>query len=144
MLEAITWNSYFSTLAISITAYYLIIICIYYRKELRSLVSGKARQFNPTGQQENERQLSRTEPTETDRFEELEITVAELQGILGRAGKMTDKNQLLRQLSQVLSSHPGLRDPAYRVAIGNYLSENIPKLTRHHISESELEAIWIE
>lgn len=142
MLEAITWNSYFSTLAISITAYYLIIISIYYPKELRSLISGKAKQFNLSGKQEKERHLSRTDPSKTDLFEELEITVAELQGILGRAGTMTDRNLLLLQLKKVLSNHPGLRDPAYRVAIGNYLTENIPKLTRHPISESELEKIW--
>ena len=144
MLEAITWNTYFSTLAIGITAYYLIIISIYYPKELRSLISGKSMQFNSSGQQEKERHLSRTDSTETDLFEELEITVAELQGILGGAGTMTDKNQLLGQLSQVLSNHPGLRDPAYRVAIGNYLSENIPKLTRLNFRESELEKIWDE
>ena len=142
MLEAITWNNYFITLAIGIIAYYLIIIGLYYPKELRSLISGKSLQFDPTGQQEKVRKPSRTDSTEADRFEELEITVAELQGILGRAGTTKDKNQLLGQLSQALSSHPGLRDPAYRVAIGNYLSENIPKLTRHHISESELETIW--
>lgn len=144
MLEAITWNDYFITLAIGITAYYLILIGLYYPKELRSLISGKSMQFKPTGQQDKERQLSRTDLKETDRFEELEITVAELQGILGRAGNMIDKNHLLEQLRQVLSSHPGLRDPAYRVAIGNYLSENIPKQTRHKISESELETIWTE
>ena len=144
MLEEITWNSYFSTLTASIIAYYLIIIGLYYPKELRSLISGKSMQFNPTCQQEKERQLSRTDPTDPDRFEELELTVAELQGTLGRAGNMTDKNLLLEQLSQVLSSHPGLRDPAYRVAIGNYLSENIPKLPRQQISESELEKIWDE
>ena len=144
MLEAITWNTYFSTLAVSLVAYYLIIICIYYPKELRSLISGKAKQINPIRQQEKERHLSRTDPTETDRFEELELTVAELQGTLGRAGNITDKNLMLGQLSQVLSSHPGLRDPAYRVAIGNYLSENIPKLPRQQISESELEKIWDE
>ncbi|WP_439490238.1 hypothetical protein [Algoriphagus sp.] len=144
MLEAITWNTYFCTLAIGITAYYLIILGLYYPKELCSLISGKSLQFNSTGQQEKERKPSRTDSTDPDRFEELEITVAELQGILGRARNMTDKNLLLKQLSQILSSHPGLRDPAYRVAIGNYLSENIPKQTRHKISESELETIWTE
>ncbi|WP_339870249.1 hypothetical protein [uncultured Algoriphagus sp.] len=144
MLEAITWNNYFFALAIGIITYYLIIIGLYYPKELRSLISGKSLQFNPPGQQEKERHLSRTDPTETDRFEELELTVAEIQGILGRAGNMTDKKLLLKQLSEVLSNHPGLRDPAYRVAIGNYLSENIPKQTRHNFSESELETIWNE
>lgn len=144
MLEAITWNSYFITLAIGMTVYYLIIICIYYPKELSSLISGKLLQFNSSGQQEKEQRLDRTDPTKTDLFEELEITVAELQGILGGAGTMTDKTQMLKQISQVLSNHPGLRDPACRVAIGNYLSENIPKLTHHNISESELEKIWNE
>ncbi|SFT97208.1 hypothetical protein SAMN04489724_3069 [Algoriphagus locisalis] len=144
MLEAITWNSYFSTLALGITAYYLIIIGLYYPKELRSLISGKSLQFNPSGQQDKERHLNRTDQKDIDLFEELEITVAELQGILGRAGNMTDKNQLLGQLSQVLSNHPGLRDPVYRVAIGNYLSENIPKLTHLNFRESELEKIWDE
>ena len=143
MLEAITWNSYFITLAIGITVYYLIIIGLYYPKELRSLISGKSLQFNPSGQQEKEQHLSKTDPTETDRFEELEATVAELNGILGKAGQnRTSKETLLRQLIHTLSNHTGLREPAYRVAVINFILEHAEKQCRITLTESEVEEAW--
>ncbi|WP_439488332.1 hypothetical protein [Algoriphagus sp.] len=42
MLEALLWNTYLSTLVISTIAYYLIIIGIYYPKELCNPVSEKS------------------------------------------------------------------------------------------------------
>lgn len=144
MLEAITWNHYFSTLALGLTAYYLGIAVLYYPQELRGLISGKAMQFNLNPRQEKERHLSKTGAKEIDPLEELEITVAELKGILGRAGNLTDPYQLLDQLRNALSNHTGLREPAHRVAIYNFLQGHIPKYTPYSFSESELKSLWKE
>lgn len=74
MLEAITWNTYFSTLAIGITAYYLYILFAYYPKELRGLVFGKAKQFGQTSQRGKGQHLGRTDEKPADHFEEMEAT----------------------------------------------------------------------
>lgn len=142
MLEAITWNHYFSALAIGLILYYLGIAIFYYPKELRSLISGNSKLFNPTPQQEKDRHLSRTENNRMDPYEELEITVAELKGILEKAGTTTAVSRLFLNIRQILSNHPGLREPAFRVAIINFLFEHIPKINRLDIQESDLEAIW--
>lgn len=142
MLEAITWNHYFSTLAIGLTLYYLGVAIIYYPKELRSLISGKSWSFMPKPQQEKERHLSRTEHNWIDPYEELEITVAELKGILEKAGTTTAASRLFHSIRQILSNHPGLREPAFRVAITNFLFEHIPKINRLDIQESELNSLW--
>ncbi|WP_026953583.1 hypothetical protein [Algoriphagus vanfongensis] len=142
MLEALTWNHYFSALAFGLTAYYLGIAILYYPQEIRSLISGKTMRFNLISQSEKVQPPHQTESDELDPFEELEITVAELQGILGKAGNMTGKQDLHQQLSHILSNHPGLREPAYRVAILNFLTENIPKNTHFDFNESELQSLW--
>jgi|GEM_PF-2244762 len=145
MLEALTWNHYFSTLALGLIAYYIGIAILYYPQEIRSLISGKTMRLNLISKSERVQPQAQTESDESyepDPFEELEITVAELKGILGKAGNMTDPHELYHQLSQVLSNHPGLREPAYRVAIDNFLREHIPKFTPYHFTETELKAIW--
>lgn len=70
--------------------------------------------------------------------------VAQLKGILERAGNKTEKTLLLQQINQILSNHPGLREPAYRVAITNFLSENLTKWTGHTLSEEDLSSLWLE
>lgn len=142
MLEALTWNQFFSTLAFGLIAYYLVVAILYYPKELRNLVSGKSIELNLIHRQEKKKGLSRTEEVGIEPFEELEVTVAELSGILGRAGSMTEKHLLVEKISQILSNHPGLREPAYRVAIENFLSENIPKQTPFLIEPNELKVLW--
>lgn len=142
MLEAITWNHFFSTLALGLIAYYIGIAILYYPQEIRSLISTKTMRLNLISQSEKVQPQLQTESDELDPFEELEITVAELKGILGKAGNMTDHHQLYNQLGQILSNHPGLREPAFRVAIDNFLREHIPKFTPCHFTEAELKAIW--
>lgn len=143
MLEAINWSTYFIILAIATTSYYLIIMGLYYKQEFRNLISGKFKQFSQNRQQEKMEQSRRTDENSDDHFEELETTVAELNGILGKAGHYrTSKETLLMQLIQTLSNHTGLREPAYRVAVINFILENAPKHCRISFNETELEEAW--
>ena len=145
MLEAITWNTYFSTMAVSMAAYYIIIIVSYYPHEFRSLLSGRINKFSQARQQEEEQHHRRTDEKPTDHFEELEATVAELNGILGKAGQnRTSKETLLMQLIQTLSNHTGLREPAYRVAVINFILENAVRHCQINFSEEELEEAWAD
>ncbi|SFB50064.1 hypothetical protein [Algoriphagus aquimarinus] len=143
MLEAITWNTYFSTLAVGMAAYYIIIIVSYYPQEFRSLLSRRINKISQDRQQEEEQHHRRTDEKPTDHFEELEATVAELNGILGKAGQnRTSKEKLHLQLIQTLSNHTGLREPAYRVAVINFILENAEKQCRINFNETEIEEAW--
>lgn len=140
MLEAISWNHYFSTLAIALTAYYLTILSWYFPQKLRRLISGQSLHLKPNDQQIIE--PGSLEEKQMAPFEELELAVEELQGILESARTLTNKPRLFQQLTQCLSNHPGLREPAYRVAIQHFLLENIPKTCRLTVSQSEIETLW--
>jgi len=142
MLEAITWTHYFSAMAICLPLYYLGVAVYYYPKEIRSLLSGNSIKFSPLGLQENQKSQTSTEINRVDLYEELETTVAELNRILKKAGTTTGKKQLFQLLHQSLSNHPRLRDPAFRNAITNFLSEHIPKTNRIPISDSDLDSLW--
>tara|TARA_R110002072_G_scaffold229299_1_gene386549 strand:+ start:25022 stop:25201 length:180 start_codon:yes stop_codon:yes gene_type:complete len=54
MLEAITWNTYFSTLAVGIAAYYITILVAFYPQEFRSLLSGRINKISQPHQQKEE------------------------------------------------------------------------------------------
>ncbi|WP_192347862.1 hypothetical protein [Algoriphagus sp. Y33] len=138
MLEGITWKEYFAAVGILATVYYTVIAVMYYRKEIRALLSGRFRQ-PLEGKREAEQE---TAAREKDPFEELEAVVAELHGILGRAGKGAGKAMLLEQMRPVLSSYTGLREPAYRVAVTNFIITHAEELCGAVFSEEELEEEW--
>lgn len=138
MLEGITWKEYFAAAGILATVYYTVIAIMYYRKEIRALFSGRFRQ--PLEGKREAEQV--TAARGKDPFEELEAVVAELHGILGRAGKGAGKAILLEQMRPVLSSYTGLREPAYRVAVTNFIITHTEELCGAVFSEEELEEEW--
>lgn len=140
MLETITWKEYFAAIGILATAYYLIISIRFYKKEIRALLSGRI--GLPRRVQKDNGELVTDGSKKADPFEELEAVVADLHGILGRAGKGTDKAMLLEQMRPLLSSYTGLREPAYRVAVTNFIITHAEELCGAVFSEEELEEEW--
>ncbi len=76
-------------------------------------------------------------------FDELERLVTEIRhSILDKAGKNISKEALLAQLSERLNNYGGLRQPAYRVALTNFIIEQSENICGVSFSEEELEEAW--
>jgi hypothetical protein len=110
MFTGISWGDYFIGAAITLGCYYFIVIICCYRKEISGLF---------TGNRNSASQSSKIKPE--DSVEELEQMVSGINGILVAAGKEAGKSELLTGLKERLASFAGLRQPAYRVALTNYI-----------------------
>jgi hypothetical protein len=138
MLEKISWGDYFTAIICVAFLYYVAVILLYYRSELQSFLQRSATKPG-TGQTDND-----TAGTVKDQaFSGLEDnTITDLRGILEKAGKGASKDELLERLNQRLAGYAGLRHPAFRTAIKNYIKAHALDLCGLDISGDELESTW--
>ena len=128
MLEQITWQTYLTVVIVATAIYYLFIGFLhrdYFLKKVRK-------------------------PRNTDEaitgfssFDELEEIVNDIKhSILEQAGTAVSKEELLQQLSRRLTNYGGLRQPAYRIAITNYIIQNAELICEVSFTKEELEKEW--
>lgn len=129
MFRFITWGEYFIGLSVVLAVYYILLAAFCYRREIANLIKGGiTHQENSTNKNND--------------IEDLEQVVREVNGILEKAGKEAGKSELLEQLKDRLASFAGLRHPAYRVAITNYIIRYAKTFCGVAFSEEELEEVW--
>ena len=139
MLNKFTWSDYLSAVAIAVLIYYMVIAALYYRTEIKDIISGKTRLRR---KEISDDDTAPGEMEEAD-FDELEAVVAGLKrSTLEQAGTDANKDQLLRQLKQQLANYDGLRRPAYRVAVNHYIIQHAKEICGVAFSEEELDAAW--
>lgn len=139
MLNKFTWSDYLSAVAIAVLIYYMVIAALYYRTEIKDIISGKTRLRR---KEISDDDTAPGEMEEAD-FDELEAVVAGLKrSTLEQAGADANKDQLLRQLKQQLANYDGLRRPAYRVAVNHYIIQHAKEICGVAFSEEELDAAW--
>lgn len=139
MLKNVTWSEYIICMLVLLFVFYLFVILRYYRTELKRFLSGKGRD-NPATDYEPD---NLEDYTDDGSFEALEILVSDLRyAVLERAGKGAGKQLLLSQLKERLSHFEDMRNPAYRIAINNYIIQHAKDICGVVFSEEELEAEW--
>jgi hypothetical protein len=142
MFTSITWSNYFTALLILAIAWYIIIAIMYYRKEIFNLLQGKYK----TPFKKKTKVTPESEESEEDSehtFDELEGIVTDIRhSILEEAGKEANKAELLKQLQQRLANYGGLRQPAFRMAINNFIIQYGESICGVAFSEDELDAAW--
>jgi len=141
MLSRVSWSEYAGVVIILLVIYYAFVGIKYYRNEIMTLLSGKLPKKNGTSKKEADQKGD--EFSDTSTFDELEMTVNDIRyAILDKAGKQTDKAELSFQLKQRLANYTGLRKPAYRVAINNYIITHAKEICGVVYNADELNAIW--
>jgi hypothetical protein len=153
IFETITWRQYLIHIAIGLVLYYAIIIILRYRNETHNmLVKRKEKRSSQSDEnftiddEEDEGLLShQSEPEQKNiqSFDELEALVTEIRhSILEKAGTAVSKDDLLVQISNRLTDYGGLRQPAYRIALTNFIIEQSENICGVTFSEEELEEAW--
>jgi len=143
MFKTITWSNYATALALLIALWYGIILLAYYRKEIFNLISGKYKIPTRKKKQQSKEDLEETADEDENTFEELEGIVTDIRhGILEEAGKGAGKEVLLTQLKERLANYGGLRQPAFRVAINNFIIQYAESICGVAFSEDELNEAW--
>ncbi|WEK17907.1 MAG: hypothetical protein P0Y49_13980 [Candidatus Pedobacter colombiensis] len=134
MLEAITWKTYLTVILLSVLIYYIMIGSIFYRTEIRNFLK-RHNQKDDDNDSEGAEHFSS--------FDQLENVVKDIRhDILEKAGKTASKAELLGQLSERLANYDGLHQPAFRMALNNYIIQHGESICGVVFSEQELEAAW--
>lgn len=138
MLKAVSWKAFLIALVVLVTVYYLVLLLKYFRKEMKSFLSGKIKMHGKTAQNRfKEKAIAETS------LDELEMVVQDLRyGVMERFGAGADKDMLLNALSQRLLSYQGLDKAAYRIAINNYIVINAKEINGVIYSADELDNAW--
>jgi len=131
MLQGISWSNYLEAAAILTAIYYAVIGFVFYKEEIKALVTSKGTSLNKADK-------INMGTDDTIAFENLESLVHEIDSILEQAGNQAMKDQLLSQLKAKLASYGGLRQPAYRAAVFNHIIKQAEEISGIRISEEEL------
>lgn len=149
IFESISWRQYLTVVGLVLVIYYAVILLRHNRKNMGRLV--KIREVPETEDQnfpddeEGDDPEPETAPVNNNihTWDELETLVTEIgNSILEKAGKEISKAELLRQLQQRLNNYGGLRQPAFRLALNNFLIEQSENICGVTFSEEELNEAW--
>jgi hypothetical protein len=144
MLKGITWGHYLTIVIVIIVIWYAVVAVLYYRKEIKDVLKGKYKFPARPGKAvvlPDEEEEAYIDPRSS--FDELEEIVTDIKtSILEAAGKQASKNELLGQLKTRLAFYGGLRQPAFRMAINNFLIQNSENICGVVFSEQELDEAW--
>ena len=143
MFESISWYQYLSAIGIIVIVWYTICIILFYRKSIDSILKGelKLKTFLP---KKFTHVLNRNaEGPAKGSFDELEKLVWDIKiNILEKAGTEAQKDWLLGQLQSKVANYDGLRQPAYRNALNNFIINHTQTICGLVIREDELEEVW--
>ncbi|QJB34904.1 hypothetical protein HF324_27670 [Chitinophaga oryzae] len=131
MISNITWSQYFLALAFMMVTYYTIIILLYYRTRVSTLI--RLEKLLP-------RRYDELEQDERPDYDGLAKTVADLKSILESAGG-EEKGAVLSRLKQRLVTYSGLQLPAFRVAIFQFIIRNATSSCGFSVTEKELDVL---
>ena len=135
VFNGISWGAFLLAAGTLAAGYYLVIGALYYRNEISTLLSGKGR---PSGEMDDKERDGGD-----GSFEQLEAVVLDLRSnILEEAGKEVGKADLLIRLQLRLTNYDGLRHPAYRAAVNNFIIRDAAECCGVDFSEEELNRAW--
>lgn len=159
MLNNITWQGYWATLAIISTAYYLFIYLLYFKKDFkisfprnRSLiqqdVTTNASSFNADylsqhdGLDESEESLF-TSPEAASEEHTVYACMDELAAYYEEAKKeKCNKGELLYAVQRILSKYSSLKASQYRESITNVIISEAEHICSIHLSLEEVVSVW--
>lgn len=131
MFSDITWSQYILTIVFVLATYYTILIFLYFRGAVISLM--RTQKLLP-------QIYNRGEQPERPDYHGLEEVVADLKSILESAGG-AEKGAVLSRLKQRLDTYPGLRLPAFRVALFQFIIRNATQACSFTVTERELDIL---
>ena len=156
MFEEITWKEYLAFMAIAMITYYTVIGFLFHRNGINiNLKRVRKRDAEETGasaapdeeedhdEAAEEYAYRNEEDKRENLFDELEEIVTDIRhSILEKAGKEADKDMLLMQLKSRVANYDGLRQPAYRVALNNFIIHHAESICGIVYSNEELDSAW--
>lgn len=147
MLSKVSWSVYAEVVVILLIIYYVVIGFKYHRTKIKDLLSGKLLKNEQAAKNNDRHELTDAQGNVPDDelYDELETIVNDIRyAILVKAGKAANKAELLLQLQHRLANYSGLRKPAYRIAVNNYIITHAKEICGIDYDAEELNRAWDE
>jgi hypothetical protein len=145
MFNTISWQSYWTTLAIISTIYYFVIYLIYYRKNFKaSFLAGTFTQNRKFSLVANTNDPGFEQPPKDSEEHIVYSCMEELNAFFQEAKKRKwTKNELISSLGIIIKKYPSIKLSAYRQPVLNVLSNHCEHVCSIHINEEELDHVWL-
>jgi len=148
MIKQISWAEYCTAMAVLCSAYYIVIIVLYFRREVLDLFSGNKKLVAPaplpsSSPRHPAANLVRTAEGNTSQEEKLFALTNQLMQVLQPVfGNDYVKGELMTALQLILRKYPLLKGTAFQVSVNNYIGMESENQCSVSLSEQELSGIW--
>jgi len=164
MLKQITWHEYWTIITILTAIYELLIVAIFYRKDLLVLAKGKRNvpvvgassseiTSNLNGVQEQPDLFAESAADANEKAEIREINLTpmaheladEIEVLINEAGeKKFGRPEILFGLKQIIKSFKSLNNTFYQDNINNLIAQQCETSCSITLSEEEIKALWLD
>lgn len=145
MENNISWSSYWSALISLTLIYYAYVLLVFYRHELRNLLTGKIKKM-PTGVlQPSLPIMEHNNPVESGGdalFHSAQSLADETLAYLEQSGHGV-KEEILFGLQQIFKKHRIILNSTYQHAMENLLLSECEAKCAIHLTEEEVKQVWM-
>ena len=153
MFNNISWQSYWTAIAITTTGYYLFIYLIYFRSSVGIIIQKKGKEdldrLSFIKKENQQPSLLDHEESDYPSFTEdepehvLYACMDELNALLDNQKKSKAvKGELMFALRTILEKYPTLRNSDYKTSITNVIATQCESICSIHLSADELNSVW--
>jgi hypothetical protein len=143
MFNTISWQAYWTFLVIVLSAYYLLVLFIYYRSDLKASFLSKT--FTRSGVQSFIVDNSEFEAPSAETAEGIVYTcMDEINSFFAEAKKRKwNKNEMIYSLQSILKKYPAITTSGYKQSVSNVLLNQCEHICNLHLSAEELSHVWL-
>lgn len=151
MLKNISWSSYLIFMLIVLIIYYIIICLKYYKSEIKDILSGRSNMFSKlkSGNAKifaarNQNRLHHDQSHERDLFSVVNQLTEEINDSLKQAAANNlIKEELIYSLQQLAKKYFQIKGTPFQSFISNYVLVESANYSSIHLSEEDLNTMWV-
>jgi hypothetical protein len=150
MLKNISWTTYLIFMLIALVGYYVIICLKYYQAEIKNVVSGRSNIFSKTKSGDKKMPVARnqnrlhSEVMGNNLFPLINQFTEEIKYLLEQAAANNIiKQEVLYSLQQLAKKYFQIKASPFQSFITNYILVESSNYSSIHISEEDLEMLWV-
>jgi hypothetical protein len=146
MFNTISWQSYWTAIAIATSGYYLFVYLVYFKRNVGMIIQNENQTTKPLLHPKEDHQPSLFEHL-SNVEDNLEITVYpcmdELNAFFENCHKSkAAKSEVVFALHNILQKYPSVRTSDYRESISNVIVVQCENICSIHLSAEELNGVW--
>src|SRR5450432_1376441 len=134
MLRFISWSVFLITLLVTMFVYWLVVLLVYYKRDLITFFK-KTAKIQPAEGQASSKDI--------DRYEECNDCAAIVKSVIRQIGlAKSDKNSLISDIKRSLITYSHFKGTIWQTPINNLIKYESKQSCSMTIEEKDLEIVW--